>query len=240
MALLGTCIGLSLGAIYGGGFHLPWWGFLTMVFVAFGFMFPGGIVLGISDQMLPLNILSELVAGAMFEGDPIAVLTALTYGGQIFLQSLNLVIDYKFGFYMRIPETEMFIGQVWGTLLGPFINLAVMRGVISAVGIPTLTGAIESVNWEAAQSRNFYSTSVLWGIIGPANFFAKDSIYAWVYWGFLVGPVAVLAVYIVQRLKPQWDLAHVCNPVLMFYGIGLFPIYPTTSILTSFIFALIL
>jgi hypothetical protein len=27
---------------------------------------------------------------------------------------------------MKIPEYEMFVGQVWGTLIGPFVNYGMM------------------------------------------------------------------------------------------------------------------
>lgn len=74
-----------------------------------------------------MAFLSEVLAGAMFPGKPLAVLTCMVYGRQILEQNLNLISDYKFGFYMKIPETEMFIGQVYGTLLGPFINYGMMR-----------------------------------------------------------------------------------------------------------------
>lgn len=71
-------------------------------------------------------------------------------------QNLNLISDYKFGFYMKIPEKEMFIGQVWGTLLGPFINYGVMRVIIDEIGVDVLTGVVKSESWLALKTRNFY------------------------------------------------------------------------------------
>jgi hypothetical protein len=76
-----------------------------------------------------MAFLSEVIAGALFPGRPLAVLSCMVYGRQILEQNLNLVSDYKFGFYMKIPEKEMFIGQVWGTLVGPFINYGMMRKI---------------------------------------------------------------------------------------------------------------
>lgn len=240
LVLLAICFGLSLATIDGGNLDLPWWGFVIMSLIAWAFTLPSGILFAISDQMIGMNFLSEVIAGTLFEGKPIAVLTSLTYGRQILQQNLNLLIDYKFGFYMKIPETEMFIAQLWGTLLGPFINYAVMRVVIDCVGAPTLTGVIPSVSWNAAQTRNFFSISILWGISGPAKILAKGSTYSWVRWGFLAGPIAVLLVYIVQRWRPHWDMERICNPVMIFYGISLFPVFPTTNILTSFLASIFL
>jgi hypothetical protein len=103
-----------------------------------------------------MAFLCELLGGAMFGGSPSAVLTAMTFGRQILEQNLNLISDYKFGFYMKIPEREMFWGQVYGTLLGPFINYGVMRLIIDNIGVDVLTGVVRSTAWEALQTKNYY------------------------------------------------------------------------------------
>lgn len=98
--------------------------------VSFIFTWPNGILWGIANIQVGMLFLSEIISGALFPGQPSAVLTALVYGRQILEQNLNLISDYKFGFYMKIPEREMFWGQVWGTFVGPFINFGMMRELI--------------------------------------------------------------------------------------------------------------
>lgn len=127
LALLVPCLALSLGCIYGADMGLPWWGFFVILIVSVICTFPNGILWGVANCQVGMAFLAELMAGAMFPGNPTAVLASMTYGRQILEQNLNLTSDYKFGFYMKIPEKEMFWGQVYGTLLGPFVNLAVMR-----------------------------------------------------------------------------------------------------------------
>lgn len=162
-----------------------------------------------------------------------AVLTCLVYGRQILEQNLNLISDYKFGFYMKIPEKEMFWGQVYGTLLGPFINYGMMRFVIDNIGAAELTGEVTSASWLALKTRNFYSLSVLWGVLGPKAFFGPDSQYRWIYYGFLVGVVAVVIAYGIHCWKPHWNIEERFNPVVFFYGGTLFPVYQTTNLFTS-------
>ena len=109
---------------------------------------------------------------------------------------------------MHISLTDpVFVGQVWGTLLGPFINYGMMRFIIDNIGVDVLTGVKHSLSWSALQTKNFYSLSVLWGVIGPKNFFGPGSEYSWLYWGFLVGPLAVMVMYGIQRWKPQCELS---------------------------------
>jgi hypothetical protein len=64
-----------------------------------------------------IQLLSEVVAGALFPLKPFAVLTYMVYDRQVLEQRINLISDYKFSFYMKIPK-KIFIGQVYGTLLG--------------------------------------------------------------------------------------------------------------------------
>ena len=197
-----------------------------------------------------MQFLSEVIAGALFPGKPLGVLTCMVYGRQILEQNLNLISDYKFGFYMKIPETEMFIGQVYGTLLGPFINYGMMSKskafvsrntltyfpslgfIINSEG-PKLTGAVASQAWNAVKTRNYYSLSVIWGVLGPKVFFGEGSMYSWIYYGFFVGPVLVILTFLVHKWKPQWKIEERFNPTLICFGATWFPVYQTTNLVTS-------
>ncbi|KAF2773243.1 OPT superfamily oligopeptide transporter [Teratosphaeria nubilosa] len=237
-ALLAVCFALSLGTIYGGNFDLPWWGFIGMCFVSWVFTFPNGIQWAIANQQVGMSFLAEVISGSLFHGNPQAVLTSLTFSRQILEQNLNLISDYKFGFYMKVPEKEMFIAQVYGTLIGPFINYGTMRFVLDHIEGAKLKGDVPSVAWEALTTRNFYSISVLWGVIGPKNFFGSGSPYSWLYYGFLVGPAVVLLSFGVQRLKPHWQVEYYFNAPLIFYGITNFPRYGMTNFFTAFLVSL--
>ncbi|PCG92141.1 Oligopeptide transporter OPT superfamily [Penicillium occitanis (nom. inval.)] len=231
--------GFSLGSLYGGGWGLPWWGFIVISLVSLVFTFPSGILFGIANIQVGMVFFSELIAGALFPGQPKAVLATLVFGRQVLDQTLNLCSDYKFGHYMKIPERELFTAQIYGTLLGPFINYGVMRLIIDRVGVETLTGVKSSPTWLALKTRNFYSSSVIWGVLGPKSFFSSDSNYSYIYWGFVVGPALVVLVYTLQRWKPTWNLEHYCNPVIIMFGATWFPVYGTTNLMTSAIVAFV-
>lgn len=134
----------------------------------------------------------------------------------------------------------MFIGQVWGTFLGPFVNYGMMRFIIDHIGKDTLTGVTKSVAWNALKTKNFYSLSVLWGVIGPKVLFSTDSIYSWIYYGFFVGPIAVLLTWGLHLWKPRWNIEYKFNPVMIFYGASFFPVYQTTNLFTSALLAFFL
>lgn len=96
-SLLAVCAALSLGTIYGGQFELPWWGFIVMCLVSWIFTFPNGIMWGVANQQVGMTFLAEVISGSLFHGNPMAVLTSLTFARQILEQNLNLISDYKFG-----------------------------------------------------------------------------------------------------------------------------------------------
>ncbi|KAI9731219.1 MAG: hypothetical protein M1834_005412 [Cirrosporium novae-zelandiae] len=232
ITLLVVCAALGIAQLYEGEMDLPWWGLIVIAVISFVFTWPNGILWGVANIQIGMAFLSELIAGALFPGKPIAVLACMSYGRQILEQNLNLISDYKFGFYMKIPEREMFWGQVWGTLLGPFINYGMMRFIIDHEAAQ-LTGEVASNSWNALKTKNFYSLSVIWGVLGPKVFFAKDSPYAWVYWGFLAGAGTVFALWLVHKWKPNWNIEERFNPVVMFYGATIVPVYTTTNLMTS-------
>lgn len=235
--ILLVATGLSIGSLYGGDWGLPWWGFVVISLVSCLFTYPSGILFGIANIQVGMAYFTELIAGALFNGNPRAVLASLVFGRQVLDQTLNLCSDYKFGFYMKIPERELFTAQVWGTLIGPFINYGMMRGIIDTIGVDTLTGVTPSPSWLALKSRNFYSISVIWGVLGPAQFFSKESDYSYIYYAFLVGPALVVAAYILHRFKPHWHIERHCNPVVAMFGATWFPVYGTTNLMTSAIVA---
>ncbi|KAK0725295.1 oligopeptide transporter 6 [Lasiosphaeris hirsuta] len=233
LTLLAVSLALSLGCLYGAEIGLPWWGFILTCIVSVICTFPNGILWGVANMQVGMAFISELMAGGLFPGNPAAVLACMTYGRQILEQNLNLISDYKFGFYMKVPEKEMFWAQVYGTLLGPFVNYGVMRMIIDYIGADTLKGIIKNPGWYALKTRNYYSISVLWGILGPKVFFSAGSEYAWMYWAFLLGPALVVIVYVVHRFKPEWELETRCNPVVIMYGAVAFPVYQTVNLFTS-------
>ncbi|CAK7233562.1 hypothetical protein SBRCBS47491_008654 [Sporothrix bragantina] len=238
LVILVLCMALSIGCLYGAGLGLPWWGFLVICVISIICTFPNGILYGIAGMQVGMSYLAEILSGAMFSGNPSAVLACIVYSSQLLVQNINLTSDYKFGFYMKIPEKQMFVAQIYGTLLGPFINYGVMRLVLDHIDKEVLLGNVASNAWNALQTRNYYSLSVIWGIIGPKVLFANGSEYNWIYYAFLIGPALVGLVYLVHCFKPHWQLETRCNPVVILYGATLFPVYQTTNLMTSGLLAM--
>ena len=235
LILLGVCVAFGIAQLYEGHMQMPWWGLIVICLISFIMTWPNGILWAVANLQIGMGNFSDLLAGFLFPGKPTAVLAAYMYGYTVLEQNLNLISDYKFGFYMKIPEREMFIGQVYGTFLGPFINYGFMQLIVDKER-PYLIGQRTSTAWDAVQTRFYYSSSIIWGILGPQKFFGDQ--YPWVYYSFAVGPACVIVMYIIHRWKPQWNIETVINPTVMFYGGSFFPKYQTANLLTSLLTAI--
>ena len=122
-----------------------------------------------------------------------------------------------------------------------------MRYIIDQEG-QKLTGVIISSAWLALKTRNFYSLSVLWGVLGPKVFFAKVPNTP----GYTTDFSSVLCSS--PSLIPSTDgiligksrhalTRSCCSTILLFYGPAVlrgshFPTNQSANLLTSMLFNL--
>nr|A0A8J9RIY3.1 RecName: Full=Oligopeptide transporter phomP2; AltName: Full=Phomopsin biosynthesis cluster protein P2 [Diaporthe leptostromiformis]BDA39147.1 oligopeptide transporter [Diaporthe leptostromiformis] len=271
--LLAVCLCLGTIQLYAGDMQLPWWGLQLVVAISALFTLPCGMLFATANVQIGMDYVSEVLAGALFPGRPVAVLTATVYGRQVLEQCLNLASDLKLGFYMKIPEWELLVAQVYGTLLGPFVNWAVMRLIIDTQGAAALLGreggdgkrqglglgqggggggggggqqqraaGAHTTEWNALKTKNFFSSSVIWGVMGPARVFgggdgspSSSSPYRWLLpSGFAVGAAAVLLLWLIHKARPAWRVQQwPLHPAIIFHGASLFPVFPTTNLTSS-------
>lgn len=242
--LLAGCLCLGIIQLYASDMQLPWWGLLLVTAVSALFTLPCGMLFATANVQIGMDYVSEVLAGALFPGKPLAVLSATVYGRQVLEQCLNLASDLKLGFYMKIPERELLLAQVYGTLLGPFVNWACMRLIIDTQGAAALLRREEGLQgvqggeWNAVKTKNFFSVSVIWGVLGPARVFGSSpssiSPYRWLLSGFAAGTAAVLLLWLIHRARPAWGVQRwPVHPAIIFHGASLFPVFPTANLTSS-------
>lgn len=208
--------------------QLPVWGLLLAVSMSLLFLVPAGIVKAVSDTSIGLNVITEFVAGVLMPGRPIANVCFKCYGYMAMAQALDLVTDLKLAHYMKIPPKDMFISQLMGTCIGCFVNLAVVRIILNPeAGYRGFLDGSEidpTSQWDGRKVRIFYSASILWGAIGPIEFFSGQ--YHKLFWGFALGAIMPIVPWLLNKKWPSsfWTLIHF--PVLL-HGAGGPPQLPT-------------
>ena len=59
---------------------MPIWGLIAALFIAAFYIVPAGMIQAITNQQIGLNVITELVAGYILPGKPLAMMIFKTFG----------------------------------------------------------------------------------------------------------------------------------------------------------------
>ncbi|KAJ2706797.1 hypothetical protein FB645_001245 [Coemansia sp. IMI 203386] len=213
---------------------LPWYGFLLAILLAALLTLPVGLVEAVSNFQYALGVITELVAGYIWPGQPTFNASFKMFGYITMKQALMLTKDQKLGRYMKIPPRHVFICQILGTVIAVFVQLSTAFWLMNTVkGICT----DEGFPFTCRQGRLFYSTMVIWGVLGPQRQFTSK--YGILYWMFLVGVFLPLPFWLLKKRYPKsFFWRHVNVPVALTY-IGYMPNAPTHNFVMFTVFCFV-
>jgi OPT family oligopeptide transporter len=159
--------------VYPTGF--PFWALVFCIALALIFCLPLTIIYAITNQMVGLNVLSELLGGYVVPGRPIANMIFKVYGDNILQQAMRFTSDLKLGHYMKIPPRVMFMAQTVATIISCFVVVTVQRLLLD--NVPGICTREQRSGFVCPSSTAFAQASIIWGGIGPIRLFGKDSTY---------------------------------------------------------------
>ncbi|OLL22717.1 Oligopeptide transporter 6 [Neolecta irregularis DAH-3] len=219
-------------------FKLPWWAVLLALAIAAIFVVPDGILFGISGQKIDVAIVSEIIGGYVIPGRPFANMTFRVFCSNAVTQALHLAGFFKFGYYMKIPERPMLISMLYGTALGLFVNWQVANSLVSEHRKDLTSTSVGGI-WEARRERLFYSSSLVWGLLGSKRSLSSPQ-FRIIPYGLVLGATLPLILYTLSRIfksrNLKWDLISI--PII-FIGAMYCPAEPATGLTTSFIFSVL-
>ena len=126
-ALFVISAALGLATVLGYGSQCPWWAYFVSLIIAFIFIIPCCMILGITNIQLSLNVISPYLAGFMIPGRPIGVMIFKVYSTIVLGQAQTYSADLKLAHYMKIPPRITFWAQVIMTLWASIVQVAVMN-----------------------------------------------------------------------------------------------------------------
>ncbi|GAA0140469.1 hypothetical protein LIER_01810 [Lithospermum erythrorhizon] len=211
------CLSLAMCIFMKKEIQLPWWGLLWSVALAFVFTLPISIISATTNQAPGLNVITEYLIGYVYPGRPIANVCFKTYGYISMTQAISFLSDFKLGHYMKIPPRSMFIVQLFGTIVAGTINLGVAWWLLTSVeNICNDALLPENSPWTCPSDRVFYDASVIWGLVGPKRMFGPLGNYNALNWGFLIGGVLPLLVWLLHKAFPTKSWIKLINfPVIL-------------------------
>ncbi|ODQ63163.1 OPT superfamily oligopeptide transporter, partial [Nadsonia fulvescens var. elongata DSM 6958] len=211
LSLFAISIGLSFAAVCAFDTQLPAWGLVIALAIAFVTFIPQGLLEGITNQHVGLNIITELIAGYIFPGKPIANMMVKLYGFIPMRQGLDFARDLKLAQYMKIPPRLLFWIQIWGTLIAGLINVGIQEWMRS--NIKEVCSSMQPDGFTCANGRTIFNASIIWGAVGPGKLFSPGKRYHCFMWFFLIGFGTPFITYVLKKRYPTKWFAKINAPV---------------------------
>ncbi|KAJ5223929.1 hypothetical protein N7468_008471 [Penicillium chermesinum] len=183
---------------------LPVWAVVVAFMLPIVYFIPVGIIKAVTNiSSNQLNLITEFIGGYAFLGTPIANMVFKFYGYVALQQGLEFVADMKLAHYLHVPPRTLFAAQGLATLVGAIVQCGVTVFMITRFnGVCTSDAA---GNFTCPHGQVTYSSSLIWGAIGPGRLFSPGQIYGHILWFFLVGPVAVVITWLLGRRWKAWN-----------------------------------
>lgn len=153
---------------------MPFWAYILTILLSFIFILPLGILLAITNQQLTLNVFSELIAGYVIPGRPIAVMIFKVYGTIMTKQALDFSGHMKLGHYMKVPPRIMFIAQVAASVVSCFVVVVVQHWALTH--IEDVCQPNQKHGFTCPSSNIFAEASLLYGGVGPSRLFGAGQL----------------------------------------------------------------
>ncbi|CEO58551.1 Putative Oligopeptide transporter 3 [Penicillium brasilianum] len=164
------------------------------------------------------NSLSKMLAGLLIPGRPVGNMYFAAWSHNVIMNVVNLCNDLKMGEYLKIPPRVMFLTQMYGTILGAFVNYAVMISIVSG-NKELLTSGNGNSAWSGATLQAYNTNATSWALSSYLYKIGRQ--YELVPLGLLIGAGAVVAHRIFYQFVPKigkFDVSEINMPQFIQYA----------------------
>ncbi|WVQ85592.1 OPT family small oligopeptide transporter [Cryptococcus sp. DSM 104549] len=220
-------------------FHtgLPVWGYLISVLLPFIYVIPAAFIYAMTSQQIAINLLAELIPGFIFQGQPIPSMIFKVFSVQTIVAALSFIQDQKLGHYMKVPPRATFIAQLSATAIACFVQTGTKELLFHVVD--DMCAATQKSLLTCARTKVFFTSSVIWGLIGPERLFSKGSLYYPQVYALIVGAIVPVPLWFWVRKYPRSRLRNVNFPVMFSGALAIPPasgVNYASWLMTGFIF----
>ncbi|KAL2217290.1 OPT oligopeptide transporter protein-domain-containing protein [Thermoascus aurantiacus ATCC 26904] len=203
---------------------LPVWAVLLAFVLPVLYFIPVGIIKAVTNiSANQLNLITEFIGGYAFLGRPIANMAFKFYGYVAVSQGLEFVADMKLAHYLHIAPRTVFLAQGLATLVGAIVQCGVTVFMITR--IDGMCSSDNSSGYTCPHGRVTYSSSLIWGALGPGRSYSPGRLYGQLLWFFLIGPLVVLVTWMLGR---RWKFVNYVSWPVIIGGMSLVP--PATGV----------
>ncbi|KAF7558512.1 hypothetical protein G7046_g5648 [Stylonectria norvegica] len=206
-------VAIGLGTVLGFDSQLPWWGYFVSLIVAMVFMIPTIMILATANITISLNVISPYLAGFMIPGRPIGIMVFKVYSTVVLGQAQIYSGDLKMAHYLKVPPRVTFACQVAATIWASFVQIATMNWTLG--NIPDVCDDLQKHHFTCPNGRAFFSSSIVWGVIGPRRMFGEGGMYAVINWFWLIGAGLPIALYLATKVLKISFFQHFSAPIML-------------------------
>ncbi|RFU77060.1 oligopeptide transporter [Trichoderma arundinaceum] len=189
--------------------NTPVWTVFFVIGLNLVFLIPMSYLYSISGTTEGLNVVTELIVGYALPGHPEALMFVKAFGYNINGQADNYISDQKMGFYAKVPPRAMYRGQVMSAIITALVAYGVVQFADTKIPGICTPDQVSNFNCENG-SQVYFSSSVVWGAIGPKRIFSQ--IYPTIKYTFLLGFLLALLWWGLKRFGSH--IREACKAVL--------------------------
>ncbi|GLA43108.1 hypothetical protein AnigIFM63309_000834 [Aspergillus niger] len=205
---------------------LPVYGVFLGLIIPAIYMVPCGIIQGITNvDANQLNVLAEFIGGYMFEGKPLANMIFKILSTDVVGQGVYFAMDMKLGHYLKIPPRTLFMAQGLATILGALTQAGVTIWMLGH--IQDICSSDQSDGFTCPNGRTVYSSSVIWGLVGPRRLYSVGRIYSSLLHFFWIGAIAPIITYFLYKYTRKQFWKYINWPLIF---VGTYNVPPATGI----------
>lgn len=198
----------------------PVWGIFFALGINFVFLIPLASIYSRTGFSFGLNVLVELIVGYALPGNGLALMYIKAIGYNIDGQAENYITNQKMAHYVRIPPWAIFRAQILSVFICSFISLGILN--FQLTGIKNYCDPLNRQKFTCPDARTYYSSSVLWGVIGPKRVF--NGLYPILQYCFLIGFLLTIPCILFKWYAPK-RLTKYFQPTVIIGGMLLYAPY---------------
>ncbi|KAJ6513626.1 OPT oligopeptide transporter protein-domain-containing protein [Mycena vitilis] len=233
--LLSFCVFFSLAIVAMEVWHteVPIWALLISVALPIIYILPSGFIYAMTGQEITLNLLAQIIPGALLPGNPLANMIFKAYSVQTLTEATSFIQDLKLGHYVKVPPRASFVVQLAGTLVAAFLQVGVKTWIFA--NVEDICSPMQKDSLTCPNNQVFFTASIIWGLIGPSRQFGVGSMYHPQLYALAIGALLPLPFWFWQRRYPNSWIKYISTPVIL-NGVSKIP--PSTGINYSSWFAI--
>lgn len=198
----------------------PVWGIFFAIAINFVFLIPICSLASRTSFSFGLNVLVELIVGYAIPGNGLALMLIKALGYNIDAQAENYITNQKIAHYTSIPPWALFRVQMLSIILNAFVFLGILS--FQLTGIKDYCEPFNKEKFTCPGSYTFFSSSVIWGVIGPKKVF--DGLYPILKYCFLIGFLLTIPAIAFKWYGPK-KFTRYFQPTLMIGGFLIYAPY---------------